>query len=45
MTVDRFALETLADQLGGSLQWPDNADTDARVQSPRHRFEKTARRE
>ena len=30
MTVDRFALETLADQLGGSLQWPDNADTDAR---------------
>ena len=26
MTVDRFALDTLADQLGGTLQWPSTAD-------------------
>ena len=30
MTVDRFALDTLANQLGGSLHWPDGADPDAR---------------
>ena len=30
MTVDRFALDTLADQLGGSLHWPDGAEPDAR---------------
>ena len=26
MTVDRFALDTLADQLGGTLHWPDGAN-------------------
>ena len=30
MTVDRFALDTLADQLGGDLHWPDGADPDVR---------------
>ena len=30
MTVDRFALDTLADQLGGALHWPDGADPDVR---------------